>query len=181
MKRKLSAVAIIGAVLLLAGCSTANTAASPSATPSPSNPYGAGFTVDPPKANDVVLTVAGAKSIDYTMGELKKLATVKIDIMEPFAKKQQSFEGVPLQTLLDASGIKVGEKVNTIALNEYEFADTVANFENNHALLAVTRDGGDIPMDQGGPIRIVFNSDSKYFTYLDAWNWSLRSIKVTTK
>ena len=181
MKNKLSAVAIIGAVLLLAGCSTATPEATPSATPSPTNPYGAGFTVDPPKSTDVVLTVSGSKTIDYTMGELKKLATVKIDIMEPFAKKQQSFEGVPFQTLLDAAGITSGEKVNTIALNEYEFADTVANLENNDALLAVTRDGADIPMDQGGPIRIVFNTDSKYFSNLDAWNWSLRSIKVTTK
>jgi hypothetical protein len=181
MNRKLVALTIIGAVLVLAGCSSTSTKATPTASPSETNPYGAGFTVDPPKANDVVLTVSGAKTVDYTMSQLKNLATVKIDIMEPFAKKRQSFDGVEMKNLFDASGITVGEKVNTIALNEYEYADTVANFENNHAIIAVSRDGKDIPMDQGGPIRIVFNSDSKYFTFLDAWNWSLRTIKLTSK
>lgn len=177
---KLTSVAI-GALLVLSGCSAVSTDATPTPTASATNPYGGGFTVDAPKANDVVLSVTGTKTVDYTMSQLEKLATVKITIEEPFVKKQQTFDGVELKTLLDAAGITVGEKINTIALNEYEFADTVANFESNHAILAVKRDGKNIPMDQGGPVRLVFNSDSKYFTYLDAWNWSLRTIKLTSK
>jgi len=74
----------------------------------------------------------------------------------------------------------VGDKVNTIALNQYQFADTVANLETNKAVIAVSRDGAAIPMDQGGPIRLVFPSTVKYFSYLDAWNWSLRTIKITS-
>jgi hypothetical protein len=45
----------------------------------------------------------------------------------------------------------------------------------------VSRDGQPIAMDEGGPIRLVFGPKSKYFTYLDAWNWSLRTIKVVAK
>ena len=180
MKKLIVSAAAIGALLVLTGCAGA-TEATPTPTASATNPYGGGFTVDAPKANDVVLTVTGTKTVDYTMGQLDKLATEHITIVEPFVKKSQSFDGVPLKTLLDAAGISVGEKVNTIALNEYEFADTVANLETNHAILAVKRDGADIPMDQGGPVRLVFNTDSKYFAYLDAWNWSLRTIKISTK
>jgi hypothetical protein len=177
-----SALAAGAMLLALAGCSSANTAESPTQTPSASatNPYGGGFAVDAPKATDVVLSVTGNKTVDFTMGQLEKLATEKLTFVEPFVKKQQSFTGVPLKTLLDAAGIGIGDKVNTIALNQYEFADTVANLEDNKAVLAVSRDGAAIPMDQGGPIRLVFPSDTKYFSYLDAWNWSLRTIKVTS-
>jgi hypothetical protein len=181
---KVATAALAAGALLLAltGCSGANAAATPTQTPTASatNPYGGGFAVDAPKATDVVLTVTGSKTVDFTMGELQKLATEKLSIVEPFVKKQQTFTGVPLKTLLDYAGIVVGDKVNTIALNQYQFADTVANLETNKAVLAVTRDGAAIPMDQGGPIRLVFPSDTKYFSYLDAWNWSLRTIKVTS-
>lgn len=166
-------------VAVLAGCATTTTnAATPSA--SPTNPYG-GFKVDNPKDTDVVLTVAGSKTVDYTMGELKAMADQKISILEPFVKKHQSFEGVTLKSLLEASGISPSEKVDTVALNQYEFADTAQNLESADAILAVARDSQPIPMDEGGPIRLVFGSKSKYFTYLDAWNWSLRTIKVVTK
>lgn len=175
-----AALAAASLLLALTGCSNA-TAAAPTQTPSASdtNPYGGGFTVDAPKATDIVLTVTGAKSVDYTMAELEGMATESITIVEPFVKKKQTFSGVPLKTLLDAAGITVGERVNTIALNEYQFADSVANLEKNNAILAVSRDGAPIPMDQGGPIRLVFNKGTKYFSYLDAWNWSLRTIKLT--
>ena len=178
-----TAVALaLGLIASLTGCAAADAASTPTQKPSASatNPYGGGFTVDAPKSTDVVLTVTGTKTVDYTMGELQKMATESLTIVEPFVKKQQTFTGVPLKTLLDSAGIAVGEKVNTIALNEYQFADTVANLEGNSAVLAVTRDGGPIPMDQGGPIRLVFPKGTKYFSYLDAWNWSLRTIKVTS-
>ncbi len=101
--------------------------------------------------------------------------------MEPFVKKRQTFDGVPLKSLLESAGISPTDKVDTIALNQYEFADTAANLESADAILAVSRDSKPIAMDEGGPIRLVFAKDSKYFTYLDAWNWSLRTIKVVTK
>ena len=46
------------------------------------------------------------------------------------------------------------------------------------ALIAIKRDGKEIPYDQGGPIRIIFGSKSTWAKYLDAWNWSLTSITV---
>jgi hypothetical protein len=163
----------------LAGCAaTTNTAVTPSA--SASNPYG-GFKVDNPKDTDVVLTVSGSKTVNYTMGQLKSLADQKITIVEPFVKKKQSFAGVALKSLLEASGVNPTEKVDTVALNQYEFADTAANLESADAILAVSKDSKPIAMDEGGPIRLVFGSKSKYFSYLDAWNWSLRTIKVVKK
>ena len=171
------AAALAGA--LLTGCASSEVSAqTPSA--SATNPYG-GFIVDNPKDTDVVLTVTGAKSVDYTMGQLKDLADQKISIVEPFVKKRQSFSGISLKALLESSGIQPKDKVDTVALNEYEFADTAANLEAASAIIAVSRDNQPIPMDEGGPIRLVFDTKSKYFSNLDAWNWSLRTIKVVTK
>ena len=178
---KLKALAGLAALaLILTGCGSSSSSKA-DATPSASattNPYGGGFVVDAPADNDVVLTVSAAKSIDYTMGEIKKLAKTEIEIFEPFVKKNQKFTVVKMADFLNAAGFKATDKVNTVALNDYAFVDTDANFVDNNAYIAVLRDGQPIPMDEGGPIRIVFANDSKYASNLDAWNWSIRTMEL---
>lgn len=171
----------IGALvtLALAGCTSSsaleNAGASPAAT---ENPYG-GFAVDSPAADEIILTVIGPNETDeYSITDLKELAIEPISIMEPFVKVEQSFTGVPLATLFEAAGIQATDKVSTVALNEYVYDDLASNFTASKGLLAIDRDGAEIPMDQGGPIRIVFPAGTKYFSFLDSWNWSLRTIEV---
>jgi len=179
MKKSLAAIGIAVAVSLaaLTGCSTTGGSAAPAPTPTASatNPYG-GFPVDPPAATDVVLTVTGTSTVNFTYAELQDMATEQVAIHEPFIGKDQSFSGIPLAELFTRAGIAPTDKVDTVALNDYHFADTAAKFEDAKGVLAVLRAGSPIPMDQGGPIRIIFPTDSNYYTYLDAWNWSLRSI-----
>lgn len=166
------------AVLFLAGCGgAAKTAPTPSPTSS-SNPYGSGFAVDAPADSDVVLTIKGSTTKDFTMGDLKKLATTKITIAEPFIKKTQTFGVITMKSLFAGVTVPATASLNTIALNDYAFKATAANFFGKSAYVAVTLDGGPIPMDAGGPIRIVFDKSSPWFTNLDAWNWSLRTIEV---
>ena len=176
----------LGAVLLalvigatLSGCSSSavGAASTPSASAAVENPYG-GFPVDPPADDEVVLTVTGTESIDYTMPELEALAQVESTINEPFVGLQQSFTGVELETLFEASGIELTDTVSTIALNDYKYDDAASAFVGSKGMLALTRDGSIIPMDQGGPIRIVFPNGQDYSDFLDAWNWSLRTIEV---
>lgn len=139
--------------------------------------YG-GFPVDPPAADEVVLTLVGARTVDLTMGELEALADREVTFLEPFVKVEQTFRAIALADLLALAGIEPGDEVDTIALNDYRFRDTVSALLDADALLAVGRDGGHIPMDAGGPIRLVFDADSNYSNFLDAWNWSLRSIRA---
>ncbi len=171
MIRKAPAVVL---ALAIAGCAAT---AEPAPEPSPESAYG-GFADEPPATDEVGLTVAGATTVDFTYGELQDRATVEIEILEPFIKREQSFTGVPLAELLSAAGVPAEARIETIALNDYRYVDTVAQWAKNDALLAVFRDGELIPMDQGGPIRIVFAADSPAFDLLDAWNWSLRTIAV---
>ncbi len=165
----------LGVIALLGGCSAP--AEQPEASPSSESAYG-GFAIDPPADDEVVLTIEGPTTVDFTDAELQQLATVEIDIVEPFIDEQQSFTGVPLADLLDEAGVPVDARIETIALNDYRHADDVGQWVGNEALLAVFRDGELIPMDQGGPIRIVFDDSSPAFDLLDAWNWSLRTIAV---
>lgn len=172
---------IIGALLVatLAGCSNAEASEAPSPTTSAAeNPYG-GFAVDAPSPTEVLLSVSSAtETDDYSLTDLRKLATEEVTIEEPFAKAKQTFTGVPLKALFEAAGITDADKVSTLALNDYKFDDLAGNFTKSNGYLAIEREGKVIPMDQGGPIRIIFPTGTKYFTYLDAWNWSLRSIST---
>jgi hypothetical protein len=101
-----------------------------------------------------------------------------ISIYEPFIKKRQSFTVIPLKTFFTMVGVTGKDKVDTIALNDYIYTNTAAKFTAANAYLAIKRDGLQIPYDQGGPIRIVFGDKSSWAKNLEAWNWSLVSIRA---
>jgi len=140
--------------------------------------YG-GFPVDPPAPDEVVLTLIGAERVELTMAQLEALAVTEVTLDEPFVRRRETFRVIPLGDLFDLAGIADEETVATIALNDYRYLDGAGVLRGAQALLAVARDGGPIPMDAGGPVRIVFADDSAYAGMLDAWNWSLRTISVT--
>jgi hypothetical protein len=162
--------------MVLAACGGPAPVEMPAAE-SPDDVYG-GFTVDPPARDEVVLTLVGAIEVDLTMAELEARATTEVRFVEPFVQAEQTFTVVPLAELFALAGIGADDTVDTIALNDYRYRDTVAALLASGALLAVGRDGGPIPMNAGGPIRLVFAEDSAYHGNLDAWNWSLRTIVV---
>jgi len=139
--------------------------------------YGS-FPIDPPEPDEVVLTLVGERTVDLTMRELEELADRDVTFIEPFVQVEQTFRVVPLADVLALAGFVPGDAVDTIALNDYRFRDDVGALLDAQALLAVGRDGEAIPMDAGGPIRLVFDVGSAYHGFLDAWNWSLRSIEV---
>ncbi len=171
-----AAVAMIVSTMLLAACGS-TVPAVVDAVADPDDVYG-GFAVDPPAPDEVVLTLVGASEVDLTIADLQARATTEVRFLEPFVQVEQTFAVVPLAELLALAGIGADDTVDTIALNDYRYRDTVAALLAADALLAVGRDGGPIPMNAGGPIRLVFAEDSAYFGFLDAWNWSLRTVAV---
>jgi hypothetical protein len=139
--------------------------------------YGS-FPVDPPAPDEIVLTLVGSRTVELTMAELEALARREVTLVEPFVKATQTFRVVALAELLELAGITPRETVDTIALNDYRYRDGVRALLDAEALLAVERDGEPIPMDAGGPIRLVYDTASTYYGFLDAWNWSLRRVEV---
>jgi hypothetical protein len=142
------------------------------------NPYGTSK-IDPAGPNEVIFTVSkGNKKALFTTIKLSKMKSSVISIYEPFLKKRQRFTVIPIKNFFTFVGISGKDKVMTIALNDYLYSNTAANFLANNAYIAIKRDGVDIPYDQGGPLRIIFADNSKWAKNLDAWNWSLAALTV---
>lgn len=142
------------------------------------NPYGTA-TIDPAGPNEIILVISkGKRKVEFAFPRLLKMKQETITIYEPFLKKRQSFSVIPLKTFFAFLGIKGGDKVITTALNDYIYSNTAAQFIAADGYLAIKREGAAIGYDQGGPIRIIYPDKSKWARNLDAWNWSLSSIKV---
>ncbi|MGV8969322.1 MAG: molybdopterin-dependent oxidoreductase [Microbacteriaceae bacterium] len=169
------ALVVIGTGMLLGGCGALEPEAVSESSEAAESQYG-GFPIDQPALDEVVLSVIGADTRDFTYGELQELAQAEIVIVEPFVSTEYSFRGIPLESLFVDAGFAPSDVIETVALNDYRYSATVESWIDGSAILAVYRDGQPIPMDEGGPIRIVFPSDSGFFDNLDAWNWSLRAI-----
>lgn len=150
----------------------------PTSSAAEKNPYGTS-TVDPAGPNEVIFVVSkGSRKVDFTVSRLLKMKSSVISIYEPFVKKRQTFTVVPIKNLFALAGISGSDKVVTTALNDYTYANTAARFLAANAYIAIKRNGVPIPYDQGGPLRLVFDDQSKWAKQLDAWNWSLASITV---
>lgn len=150
----------------------------PASAAKKTNPYGA-TNVDPAPANSPILLLSkGSKSVIFSLQQLQALKSSVITINEPFVKKRQSFRVIALSELFKLVGIVGTDKVQTLALNDYLYTNIAEEFLSAGGYLAIARDGLDIPYDQGGPIRIIFPSKSKWQKFLDPWNWSLKEISV---
>lgn len=184
--RLLKVTIAFAAVVALAACGSSGGTSAPSTSSSPStaataNPYGSPPPVDPPGPNDTILTVSGgtAGTITYTLRKLEAAGQLQtVTIYEPFRKQTQTFKAVALKDVLDAAGINDAQFIDTLALNNYKYDDLAGKFTASDALIATELDGKQIPIDQGGPIRIIFKDGTPESTNLDAWNWSLMQINV---
>jgi hypothetical protein len=127
------------------------------------------------------LTVIGDTTVSFSLDDLRALPQVSITIQEPFILQEQTFVGVYLSEIFTIAGIGPGKLVDTIASNEYRYQDRSDDLTGAQAILAYSVDGENIDMDKGGPIRLVYDSDSTYFTFLDAWNWSLQEISIVSE
>lgn len=159
---------------------SSSSATAAASAPTTSNPYGVP-SIDPPAPNEPLLTVTGgATPLSLTLDQLNALGNTTVTIDEPFAKKRQTFTGVPLNAILAKAGIPETATIDTVALNAYHYASAAGPMIDSNAMIATTRDNAPIPYDQGGPIRIVFPDGTPLSSVLDAWNWSLATINATS-
>jgi hypothetical protein len=173
---------VIAMILGVMGASSGHLTASASSflKADTTNPYG-GAAIDPLPDTAVIFSVKnGTKTINYSKIDLLAIKSSVITIFEPFVAKTQSFTVIPLDYFLGKSSISPSKRIDTIALNDYIYTNKAANFSKAKAYIAFKRFGKDIPYNQGGPLRLVYANSSSWSKNLDAWNWSLRSIKVRT-
>lgn len=139
------------------------------------------LTVDPPGPTEAILTITGgtAGPVALTLAQLEALGMETVTIDEPFVKQRLTFSGVSMEKVLAKAGIPTGAHITTKALNDYEYANLASAFTGSHAIIATRRGDEPVPFDAGGPIRIIFPDGSALASTLDAWNWSIASIRLT--
>lgn len=110
---------------------------------------------------------------------LARLAQVQLTTYEPWVKQDLSFRGVWLADVLALAGAASTAGVRVTALDDYSVTFSAADLRSGGILLATSDGAGaDIPIEDGGPTRIVFQRGLRAGTNADQWIWSLRSIEV---
>lgn len=144
----------------------------------------------PAPNEEVILTLSGdisvknvGDSLAFDTPTLEKLGLMQYEVTEPFLKKEVSFTGVLMSDLLKFAGVKDSASVvHMVALDDYETDITFADIKRWPIMVAIRADGQYIPVDEGGPTRIVFPYDThpeiEPLRYDDLWIWSLKSMKV---
>jgi hypothetical protein len=114
------------------------------------------------------------------MDTIKGLRQVKMSTKDGADGQQHTFTGVPITDVLDyIRASPAAENAEFVALDDYKVTFPIAELRSSGAVLAVTRDGKELPVDAGGPIRLAFPEGSKLGANLDNWIWSIASIKVS--
>lgn len=192
--RKDRVLGLLGAamVLVAAACATSAPAAGPAekVDPAPVVLQAATLLPDQPvPAPTGMLLLAVTGRIGVTNGgnalsldqqTLDALGLLRLTVHEPWVKQTLNFEGVWLSDLLRvARPDPTAQTLHITALDDYQVDLPLADVMAGGVLLA-TRDGdgNPIPVEDGGPTRIVFAGGVPSGASADQWIWSLATIDV---
>lgn len=135
--------------------------------------------------NRVILKIDG--NIDgggvreFTRTDLERLGADAIRTSTPWHEGVQTFEGVPLDAVMQAVGAK-GSKVVVVALNQYRTEIPLADFKEHKVLLATKRGGQYMEVRDKGPLFVIYpfdqNPNLKTERYYSRSAWQVRSITV---
>jgi hypothetical protein len=125
-------------------------------------------------------TTNGSDGLTLDVDTLEKLGTSSFEVYEPYEKKRIRFQGVPLARLLDlARPDASARQVHMVALDDY-ITDLSMDAARADGLMLATRagDGSLLPVDHGGPTRLVFLDGAPGGDNGGDWIWSIATIEV---
>jgi hypothetical protein len=138
-------------------------------------------------AGPPVVTVAGkisqsnngsALRLDTAM--LDELGLVQVDVYDPWVRKEIRLRGAWLEDLIEvAEPTSDAQSVHFTALDNYQIDLSLDDVRAGGVLLATRGgDGSPIPIEDGGPTRIVFIGDVPAGASADQWIWNITMIDV---
>ncbi len=135
----------------------------------------------PEPEGDPVLTVVTAEGerVGFDLPTIEGLRRVQTTVFEPFLETDVEFSGVLLWDLLEVAGATGdGQDATLTALDDYEVELSLEELRDEPILLA-TRSGGDaIPVEEGGPTRVIFADGTSQGGNSNLWIWSVKEIVV---
>jgi hypothetical protein len=141
----------------------------------------------PAPAGKAILTVTGkitrgnkAGALALDVATIEKLGVKQIGVYEPWVKQHLDFRGVWLSDLLAVAGVAPGATtVHVVAHDDYAVDLPISAVKPGAVMLATrTGDGSAIPVDNGGPTRVIFGDGVAAGSNPDQWIWSLKTIDV---
>jgi hypothetical protein len=183
------------AALALAACCAACGEAEPAPNQTPSVPLaeqvlepaslGPGERL-PTATGESFLTVTGRIAPGPADGRLRldaaglqRLGLRKVTVFEPFVRQTVDFQGVWLADVLAAAEVSPSAtSVHLTALDDYETDLSMADIRAGVFLATRTGAGQAIPLEEGGPVRILIPGDIPSGTTDAKWIWSLSTVEV---
>ncbi len=140
----------------------------------------------PVAIDEIVLVVSGqigqpnlGNEVHADVAGIESLGIVTATVYEPFVSAEVEFTGVPLDTVLAAIGVEDDAPLTWTALDEYQVNFSRGDVAGEAPILATRQNGQPIPVEDGGPIRIVFPDDSGPIGRdTNQWIWSLTRLEV---
>jgi hypothetical protein len=122
----------------------------------------------------------GDGSLRFDRATLDQLGQVQVTVYEPWVKRELQFQGTWLADVLKvAEPESSAGSIHLTALDNYQIDLSMPDVNAGGILLATkTGDGAPIPIEDGGPLRIVFVGGAPSGSSADQWIWSLSMIDV---
>lgn len=111
-------------------------------------------------AEQVLLTLTmGDETREYDLAALEALGNTEFTTSTIWTEGPQTFEGVPLNALLENAGIETGTLIAT-AINDYAVEIPVAEALEEGPVIAYARNGASMSVRDKGPLWLVYPYDS---------------------
>ncbi len=182
------AAALAVALALTAACGSAGSGAPgsvPAVVRTPDAPSGASPAVAPQGRTILTLTgriattnADGALRLD--LAALDRLGLLAVTVDDPWAKQRLDLQGLRLRDLVGLAGPDAGAtSLHLTAHDDYQVDLDLAAVRADDVLL-VTRDGAGrpLPVEDGGPTRVVFTDAAAGRFSPDLWIWNIETIEV---
>ncbi len=170
---------VLGAVVVLAVTACGKKAEPPAAAPATATT----LAPLPAATGEPIFDIAngsGASPLGVDLATLDGMANRTYTVTEPFEEKRIAFKGVDLWSVLQRAGVPTTAKtVHIVALDDYKIDLSVAELRKGGIILATKADGEPIPLDHGGPSRVIFLEGVDAGANPDRWIWSVSHITVS--
>lgn len=145
----------------------------------------------PAFADEAVLTVSGAVQApaegttwELDMASLRALPSDQFETTTIWTEGVQTFEGVPLVSLLEHVGAS-GTMIQAVALNDYAVSIPVADAVEDGPIIAYARNSQAMSVRDKGPLWIIYpfddNETYKSEEYYSRSIWQLAHIEVVVE
>jgi hypothetical protein len=142
----------------------------------------------PEPTGPVLLTVSGAVEVtnsedgaDFDREMLYALGLTELVTTTAWTDGPQTFQGVPLQTILDRIGAK-GAVITAKALNDFVTEIPYEEATKYRILVATHMNGEEMSVRERGPLWIVYPRDEfaelQQPEFNDRWAWQLRALEI---